>query len=174
MADEKLSEQQMSGQYPIEPLLTPEDHELLQNLRDCNPARNLKKPRLTIGERSADLVAATVGSWRFIIIQSVILAIWIILNLSAWMKHWDPYPFILLNLMLSFQAAYTGSIVMMSQNRSSEIDRQRAQQDLDCDLKSQLEIELVHDKLNRLREREFLEIKASLDRIEAFLAQKGS
>ncbi|WP_445242956.1 DUF1003 domain-containing protein [Microcoleus sp. N3A4] len=61
---------------------------------------------------------------------------WIILNVTAWKNHWDPYPFILLNLMLSFQAAYTAPIVMMSQNRAGDIDRKRAQQDLDCDLQA--------------------------------------
>jgi len=60
----------------------------------------------TRGQRIADVVAATMGSWNFIIIQSIILLIWIILNVTAFMEQWDPYPFILLNLALSFQAAY--------------------------------------------------------------------
>jgi uncharacterized membrane protein len=69
----------------------------------------------------ADRVAETVGSWCFIIIQSVLLGIWIMLNMIAFIRHWDPFPFILLNLVLSFQAAYAAPIIMMSQNRQSEI-----------------------------------------------------
>jgi len=88
----------------------------------------------TVGERIADGVAARVGSWRFIIVQSSLLAIWIIGNaflIRDWLngKPFDPYPFILLNLMLSFQAAYTGPFVMMSQNRQSARDRDEAEHD---------------------------------------------
>jgi uncharacterized membrane protein len=75
--------------------------------------------RLTRGQRIADTVAATIGSWTFIIIQSIILTIWILLNLVAWMEHWDPYPFILLNLALSFQAAYAAPFILISQNRQA-------------------------------------------------------
>lgn len=78
-----------------------------------------------IGERIADAVADRVGSWPFILIQSTLLATWIVLNAVAFIAHWDPYPFILLNLMLSFQAAYTGPFVMMSQNRQAAKDRIR-------------------------------------------------
>lgn len=78
-----------------------------------------------IGARIADTVAARVGSWPFIITQSCILAAWIILNSVGWFPHWDAAPFILLNLCLSFQAAYTGPIVMLSQNRQAAKDRQR-------------------------------------------------
>lgn len=78
-----------------------------------------------IGDKIADQVAATVGSWRFIIIQSTLLLIWLILNITGIVFRWDPYPFILLNLALSFQAAYTGPVVMMSQNRQAARDRKR-------------------------------------------------
>jgi uncharacterized membrane protein len=88
----------------------------------------------TAGERVADGVAATVGSWPFIVIQSVLLAAWIVVNavvLGRWIagKPFDPYPFILLNLVLSFQAAYTGPVVMMSQNRQAAKDRDEAEHD---------------------------------------------
>ncbi len=79
----------------------------------------------TPAERIADAVAATIGSWPFIIIQSVLLTIWIFLNVCGAFKAWDPYPFILLNLALSFQAAYASPIIMMSQNRQSKISEQR-------------------------------------------------
>jgi uncharacterized membrane protein len=80
-------------------------------------------PDLTFGQRIADRVAAVMGSWGFIIIQTTILAIWIALNMTAWVQKWDPYPFILLNLALSFQAAYAAPFIMMSQNRQQDIDR---------------------------------------------------
>ena len=88
----------------------------------------------TAGERIADAVAARVGSWQFIIVQSTLLALWIIGNgflIRDWLngKPFDPYPFILLNLMLSFQAAYTGPFVMMSQNRQAARDRDEAEHD---------------------------------------------
>jgi len=84
-------------------------------------------------------VAETVGSWRFIIIQSILLTLWILFNILAVIKHWDPYPFILLNLMLSFQAAYTAPIIMMmSQNRQSDMDRERAEHDYQVNVKAEL------------------------------------
>jgi uncharacterized membrane protein len=76
-----------------------------------------QRAQLNFGQRIADKVAATMGSWSFIIVQSVILTVWIILNVIAWISHWDPYPFILLNLALSFQAAYAAPFIMISQNR---------------------------------------------------------
>jgi uncharacterized membrane protein len=94
------------------------------------------------------------GSWPFIIIQSILLACWVSLNAVAFISHWDPYPFILLNLMLSFQAAYAAPIIMMSQNRQAAIDRQDAQHDYEVNVKAELEIELLHDKMNLLREEE--------------------
>jgi uncharacterized membrane protein len=96
--------------------------------------------RLTMGQKVADSVAATVGSWRFIIIQSTILLIWLVINSLAWSFKWDPYPFILLNLALSFQAAYAAPFVMMSQNRQSEKDRLTAQNDYATDVKGEQEI----------------------------------
>jgi uncharacterized membrane protein len=102
----------------------------------------------------SDGVAAVVGSWPFIIIQSAILAIWMALNVVGFIQHWDPYPFILLNLVLSFQAAYTAPIIMMSQNRQAETDRSAAQHDYDINLKAELEIELLHQKVDLLREQE--------------------
>ncbi|NOY55475.1 MAG: DUF1003 domain-containing protein [Actinobacteria bacterium] len=99
--------------------------------------------QLTPGERIADAFAVTVGSWRFIIIQSALLAAWLILNLVGWLKHWDPYPFILLNLMLSFQAAYAAPIIMMSQNRTSELDRLQARNDFEVNQRAEVEIEEV-------------------------------
>jgi len=144
--------------------LTQTDVEQLRLLRERQPARTAKLPRPSTGQRVADVVTETVGSWRFIIIQSCLLSLWILLNVVAWVQHWDPYPFILLNLALSFQAAYATPFILMSQNRQSEIDRAKAQQDLDCDLKAEMEIELLHHKLDALREREIAELNQELRR----------
>ncbi len=92
--------------------------------RDLSARADIHTPK-TAGERAADRVAAAMGSWRFIIIQSAIVAAWIALNLVAALRHFDPYPFILLNLLFSTQAAYAAPIIMMSQNRQAAKDRQR-------------------------------------------------
>ncbi len=91
-----------------------------QPLRSVN---EIIDEKLTFGQRLADTVAKVVGSWTFIVTQSVLLIFWVILNVVAWMRHWDPYPFILLNLFLSLQAAYTAPVIMMSQNRQTVRDR---------------------------------------------------
>lgn len=103
---------------------------------------------LTIGQKVADKVASTVGSWPFIITQSIILACWIVLNSLAWVYRWDPYPFILLNLALSFQAAYAAPFVMMSQNRQAEKDRLTAQNDYTTDCKGEEEIRHIMEHLD--------------------------
>jgi uncharacterized membrane protein len=97
--------------------------------------------QLTSGQRIADTIAATMGSWSFIIVQSVLLAIWIALNLIAWISHWDPYPFILLNLALSFQAAYAAPFIMISQNRQAERDRHQADEDYRTNVEAERRIE---------------------------------
>ncbi|GCE22625.1 DUF1003 domain-containing protein [Dictyobacter kobayashii] len=103
---------------------------------------------LTRGAKIADAVAATVGSWPFIIIQSIILLAWIILNVVGWIKAWDPYPFILLNLALSFQAAYAAPFVMMSQNRQAQKDRLTAENDYLTDCKGEAELRNVMEHLD--------------------------
>ncbi|MEY4277528.1 MAG: hypothetical protein RI975_794 [Pseudomonadota bacterium] len=109
---------------------------------------------LTVGQKISDAVARTVGSWKFIIIQSICILGWIIYNSLNNTNIWDPYPFILLNLMLSFQAAYTAPAIMMSQNRLSEIDRQHANNDFEVNVKAELEIELLHQKIDMMKEKE--------------------
>lgn len=126
-------------------------------------------PTSTVGARIADKVAATMGSWPFIIIQSVILLIWIILNVTAYVEQWDPYPFILLNLALSFQAAYAAPFIMMSQNRQAEIDRAAAQTDYGINAKAELEIELLHSKIDVMRETEIAELIAVIKGLESRL-----
>jgi len=111
-----------------------------------HPIRNVNeihKERMTFGERAADGFANAVGSWSFILIQSALLAVWIALNVIAWMRHWDPYPFILLNLALSFQAAYAAPIIMMSQNRQAAKDRLMAEQDYHINTTAEEELKAV-------------------------------
>jgi uncharacterized membrane protein len=93
----------------------------------------------TYGERIADGFAAIVGSWPFIIVQTLLLTVWVALNIGLWIYRWDPYPFILLNLVLSFQAAYASPIIMMSQNRQSKIADRRNQLDLQINLLAEQE-----------------------------------
>lgn len=119
------------------------------------------KGKPTSGQKLADNVSAVIGSWRFILIQSIILLAWLALNITAWIKHWDPYPFILLNLMLSFQAAYAAPIIMMSQNRMSEKDRQKAERDFATNRKAEREIEDMQADLARI-EGKIDELSASL------------
>jgi uncharacterized membrane protein len=140
---------------------------LLEQLRAARRRRMEKpKPEFTVGDRIADWVAATMGSWRFIIIQSILLAVWIVLNVTAYMQQWDPYPFILLNLALSFQAAYAAPFIMMSQNRQAAIDREAARHDYSINAKAELEIELLHQKLDLLRETEVAELIHIIRRLE--------
>jgi uncharacterized membrane protein len=93
------------------------------------PSRVQMGEPTTTGERIADAAARAIGSWKFIIIQSILVSLWVILNVTAWVEHWDPYPFILLNLMFSVQAAYTGPILLLASNRQSTKDRAVAQRD---------------------------------------------
>ncbi len=150
--------------------LSAQDFDRLHELREERPAQNITKVALTPGAVLADWVARTVGSWRFIVLQSIVLAVWITLNVLAFIQHWDPYPFILLNLVLSFQAAYAAPIIMMSQNRQSEIDRRNAQNDYRINVKAELEIELLHNKIDALREREIVQLLNIIQRLSTHLA----
>jgi uncharacterized membrane protein len=118
---------------------------------DHAPIRNINEvinEQLTFGQRAADWIAAKVGSWAFIIGQSTLLSIWAVLNITAWVKHWDPYPFILMNLVLSLQAAYTAPMIMMSQNRQIARDRIEAHNDYEINLKAEKEIRAIMETLD--------------------------
>ncbi len=115
-----------------------------------DPVANVNRlfeERETVSARAADWVARTVGSWSFIIGQSFLLIIWVILNVTALIFHWDPYPFILMNLLLSLQAAFTAPVIMMSQNRQAERDRLEAHNDFLINQKAEEEIRAVLDHL---------------------------
>lgn len=110
------------------------------------PIENVNKvhtDRLSRGQRVADSLARVMGSWSFIITQSLVLACWITLNVVVYIRHWDPYPFILLNLALSFQAAYAAPIIMMSQNRQAAKDRLMAEQDYVVNIKAEEEVKAI-------------------------------
>ena len=135
-----------------------QDNSLLSDRADLEGDTNI-----TTGQRLADNVARFGGSWRFIILFGPFLAIWIMINaLLLSNKGFDPYPFILLNLMLSCLAAIQAPLIMMSQNRQEEKDRQRAKKDYMINLKSEMEIRLLHEKLDHLlmhQQQKLLEIQ---------------
>lgn len=110
----------------------------------------IHKGSLGFGGRLADAVAKGMGSWKFIIAQSFFVILWMTLNLVGYFYHWDVYPFILLNLVFSTQAAYAAPIIMMSQNRQSERDRLQAQADYQTNIEAKEEIEYLATILNRL------------------------
>jgi uncharacterized membrane protein len=139
-----------------------------RRLRGVGPAQG-SASGLTLGQKIADLVAATMGSWNFIIIQSTILIVWIVLNVTAFVQRWDPYPFILLNLALSFQAAYAAPFIMMSQNRQQDIDRKQAENDRQVNIKAELEIELLHQKIDQLRETEVMYLTRAVSELSELL-----
>jgi uncharacterized membrane protein len=154
------------------------EHDLLADLRRARRSLRLQSidefpavARLTPGQRIADAVASVMGSWTFIIAQSAILLAWITANLVAAVSGWDPYPFILLNLALSFQAAYAAPVIMMSQNRQQAIDRRAAENDYRINVKAELEIELLHEKIDQLREREVLKLTEAVRMLTELLEQ---
>jgi uncharacterized membrane protein len=103
---------------------------------------------LTFGDRTSDSVAAYVGSWRFVILMTVLLVVWLVWNSIPFLPHFDPAPFILLNLCLSFLAGYTAPFIMMSQNRQATKDRLTAENDYKTDVKSEQEIRHILEHLD--------------------------
>ena len=128
-----------------------QDTDILSHLRNTKPSRSYNRHvPSSISEKMSDIIASTVGSWKFVLIQTLILSLWIILNIIAWLDQWDPYPFIFLNLILGIQTAYTAPIIMMSQNRQESIDRKRAEHDYEVNLKAEIEIEQLHLKVDEI------------------------
>jgi uncharacterized membrane protein len=129
-------------------------------------ARNTAKEfyeKTTLGQRAADAVATFGGSWTFIALFAAILVVWVGSNsliLVKYDKAFDPYPYILLNLFLSMLAAIQAPIIMMSQNRQAEKDRLNAEHDYEVNLKAELEIKLLHEKIDLLREGQWNELVA--------------
>jgi uncharacterized membrane protein len=121
---------------------------------------------MNFGQRLADSVAAGMGSWRFIIIQTLIVALWMALNVVAFVGHWDPYPYILLNLLFSTQAAYAAPIIMMAQNRQNERDRAQANEDFRTNVEAKKEIEELQLRLNAIEVDKLDKILALLEKMD--------
>jgi uncharacterized membrane protein len=136
------------------------DHEVVESLREhelvsSNIAQQFDR-ELTFGERVSDHLANFGGSWKFLLIFSGVLVVWIITNsVLIAMRAFDPYPFILLNLILSCLAAVQAPIIMMSQNRAEARDRLRADNDYKINLKAELEIRHLHEKIDHLLRRQY-------------------
>jgi len=136
------------------------DQEVIESLHQHEIlASNIEEQfeqKLTFGERLSDQIASFGGSWRFIILFGVVLVVWIILNAALLVNRgFDPYPFILLNLILSCLAAMQAPIIMMSQNRAELRDRLRSENDYKINLKAELEIRHLHEKIDHLLRRQY-------------------
>lgn len=149
--------------------LAPRDRRVIEKLARRNQvARDINaefEGQLTFGERLADQVAEIGGSWGFIIGFGLFIAGWAGINsvLLLWGGAFDPYPFIFLNLLLSLLAAIQAPVIMMSQNRQADKDRMAAAHDYEVNLKAELEIMALHDKLDQLRQRDLVDMLARIE-----------
>jgi uncharacterized membrane protein len=128
---------------------------------------DMHKESLAFGQRLADQVANGMGSWRFIIWQTIIVIIWMTANVVGFVYHWDVYPYILLNLVFSTQAAYAAPIIMMAQNRQSERDRAQADADYQTNCEAKKEIEELLEKLNSIEIDKLDKILSILEKMDA-------
>ena len=144
------------------------DEEVLNLLADSKISMNPEKEqKITLGQRAADAIAKFAGSWAFIFSFTGVLILWMLVNTLLASKAFDPYPFILLNLVLSCVAAIQAPLIMMSQNRQEEKDRRRAENDYKVNLKTEIMIEDLYDKVNAiLAKQSALERQAREDRKE--------
>ena len=128
------------------------DEEVLNLLADSKISVEPEstKEKYTLGQRTADTIAKFAGSWAFIFSFTGVLVLWMVVNVILAAKAFDPYPFILLNLVLSCVAAIQAPLIMMSQNRQEEKDRQRAENDYKVNLKTEIMIEDLYDKVNAI------------------------
>lgn len=134
----------------------------MQNQTSTKTWHEKHAERLSFGQQLADKMAKLMGSWKFIIIQSVLIIIWIFINILVFAYRWDPYPFILLNLLFSTQAAYAAPIIMMAQNRQNERDRYQAKEDFDTNVKAKKEIEELQKTLARIEDEKLNKILEKL------------
>ena len=128
------------------------DEEVLNLLADSKMSVKPEsgKEKYTLGQRAADTIAKFAGSWAFIFSFTGVLVLWMVFNVILAAKAFDPYPFILLNLVLSCVAAIQAPLIMMSQNRQEEKDRRRAENDYKVNLKTEIMIEDLYDKVNAI------------------------
>ena len=130
------------------------DEEVLNLLADSKISESPATEKYTLGQRSADAIARFAGSWAFIFAFTGVLILWMVINTILASNAFDPYPFILLNLVLSCVAAIQAPLIMMSQNRQEEKDRRRAENDYKVNLKTEIMIEDLHDKVNAILARQ--------------------
>ena len=147
--------------------------ELVRIRATRNPNRVIEQ-EATFGERIADLVAGFGGSWTFIISFAVVITVYAAINVVLHEKAWDPYPFILLNLFLSLLAAIQAPVIMMSQNRQASKDRLKADLDYEVNLKAELEVAQLHNKVDRLYEQMQAHFAVHEKRITGSLNSPGS
>ena len=124
------------------------------------------KESLSIGQKIADGLAKGMGSWGFIIIQTILVIAWMVCNIIAIVQHWDPYPFILLNLLFSTQAAYAAPIIMMSQNRQNDRDRIQALEDFKTNVDAKKEIEEMQKAIARIENEKLGEILKAIEELK--------
>ena len=126
------------------------NEDIISLLADSRISANPDKEKYTFGQRAADKIAKFAGSWAFIFSFSALLILWMVGNVILAKRAFDPYPFILLNLVLSCVAALQAPLIMMSQNRQEEKDRRRAENDYKVNLKTEIMIEDLYDKVNAI------------------------
>ncbi len=130
------------------------------------------KENLSWGQKIADGLAKGMGSWSFIIIQTIFVIFWIVVNIIAYVYQWDPYPFILLNLLFSTQAAYAAPIIMMAQNRQNERDRFQANEDYKINIKAKQEIEELQKAIYRIENQKLDEILKTIEDIKKIIVNR--
>lgn len=135
------------------------NEDIISLLADSRISTNPDKEKYTFGQRAADKIAKFAGSWAFIFSFSALLILWMVGNVILAKRAFDPYPFILLNLVLSCVAALQAPLIMMSQNRQEEKDRRRAENDYKVNLKTEIMIEDIHGKMNRILARQAILMK---------------
>jgi uncharacterized membrane protein len=124
-----------------------------ENISNIASLGNLSYPKLSFGQRAADILSRSAGSWTFIIGFFVFLIFWMMVNVYAWINTWDPYPFILLNLVLSCLAAIQAPVILMSQNRQAEKDRLKVGYDYKVNRKTEKEVGEIVKQLNRIEKK---------------------
>jgi len=139
---------------------------MAKNKMEKNTWHAKHEQSLTFGDKVSDTVASGMGSWKFIIWQSIFVLVWMVLNIIGFMRHWDTYPFILLNLIFSTQAAYAAPIIMMAQNRQAGRDRIQAENDYQTNLDAKQEIEALQLHLSKIETEKLDKIIAMLEELK--------
>lgn len=161
-----MSEENATKAVPAMPEHYCHDHPPVQNVNDLHEAR------MTWREQLSDKLTDFLGSWAFILWQGSVLVVWIAVNIVGLVRHWDPYPFIFLNLILNFQEAFAAPIIMMSQNRMEVKDRFRAEEDFRINIKAEEEVAVMLQHLE-LQSQQIVELKQAVATLTAKLEAAG-